>query len=126
MARTFNAVGMPVAEDHHENNDYELGEADLDKIKLHNGNGKTEPVLCRGLHRPVKVKPLGERRKAVWRQELMVLLGNTGVLGAGMGVALPSVTLDQLTNEHELFHLSMEEASWFCKNHSLIMSSHYF
>lgn len=107
---------MPLADDHQMDTEYELGEAGLDKVKLHNGKGKTEPVLCRGLNRPVKVKPLGERRKAVWRQELMVLLGNTGVLGAGMGVALPSVTLDQLTNEQEPFHLSIEEASWFCKH----------
>lgn len=112
---------MPITNDRLETNAYEMGNGegglgiDMEKINLHNGKDNNTPVLCRGLHRPLKAKPLGERRKAVWRQQLMVLLGNTGVLGAGMGVALPAVTLDQLTNEQESFHLTLEEASWFCK-----------
>lgn len=88
-------------------------------IKLEqNGKKQASGKICSGLDRPQKkekkTKPLGERRKAVWRQQLMVLLGNTGVMGAGMAVALPSVTLGQLTDENEEFCLSQEEASWFC------------
>uniref|UniRef100_A0A1A9X3T7 Major facilitator superfamily (MFS) profile domain-containing protein n=1 Tax=Glossina brevipalpis TaxID=37001 RepID=A0A1A9X3T7_9MUSC len=83
-----------------------------DKANLKNDKQAT-PILCQGLNKPQKRKALGERSKAVWRQELMVFLGNAGVLGAGMAVALPSVTLDQLTDVNENFHLSLEEASWF-------------
>ncbi|XP_075169842.1 facilitated trehalose transporter Tret1 [Haematobia irritans] len=83
-------------------------------IKLdQNGKEQSKPMLCSGMDHSRKTKPLGESRKAVWRQELMVFLGNTGVVGAGMSVALPSVTLGQLTNEDEEFCLSLEEASWF-------------
>ncbi|XP_061400759.1 facilitated trehalose transporter Tret1 [Musca vetustissima] len=87
-------------------------------IKLEqNGKKQTSGKICSGLDRPSKkekkTKPLGERRKAVWRQQLMVFLGNTGVMGAGMAVALPSVTLGQLTDEQEEFCLTQEEASWF-------------
>lgn len=86
-----------------------------DRIKFENVNKKnTTPVLSKGLNRTIKEKPLGERRKAVLRQKLMVFLGNTGVMGAGMAVALPSVTLGQLTDTTESFHISEEEASWFC------------
>ncbi|KAI8127575.1 Facilitated trehalose transporter Tret1 [Lucilia cuprina] len=85
-----------------------------DKIKFQNVNTKRNtPILSKGLNRTVKEKPLGEQRKAVLRQELMVFLGNTGVMGAGMAVALPSMTLGQLTDITEDFHLSEEEASWF-------------
>lgn len=84
-----------------------------DKIKLQNGN-KTTPILSQGLNKPHKDKPLGERRKAVLRQELMVFLGNTGVMGGGMAVALPSVTLGILMDVNEDFHLTKDEASWFC------------
>ncbi|KAH8400225.1 hypothetical protein KR215_009150 [Drosophila sulfurigaster] len=57
--------------------------------------------------------PLGERHLAVLRQELMVLLGNTGVLGSGMVVSMPSVTLNQLTDPTQPFFLDKDEASWF-------------
>lgn len=86
-----------------------------DKINIQNVSKKNiTPKITKGLNRIKKEKPLGERRKAVLRQELMVFLGNTGVMGAGMAVALPSVTLEQLTDTSEDFHLSEEEASWFC------------
>ncbi|KAM7346242.1 facilitated trehalose transporter Tret1 isoform 1-T3 [Cochliomyia hominivorax] len=85
-----------------------------EKIKFQNVNtNKNTPKLPKDLNRTIKDKPLGERRKAVLRQELMVFLGNTGVMGAGMAVALPSVTLDQLTDTTKDFYLSEEEASWF-------------
>ncbi|KAH8306543.1 hypothetical protein KR018_009726 [Drosophila ironensis] len=60
-----------------------------------------------------KNKPLGERRKAVLRQELMVFLGNCGVLGSGMVVSMPAVTLNQLHDETQPFWLNKEESSWF-------------
>uniref|UniRef100_A0A1I8NXV2 Major facilitator superfamily (MFS) profile domain-containing protein n=3 Tax=Stomoxys calcitrans TaxID=35570 RepID=A0A1I8NXV2_STOCA len=85
-------------------------------IKLEqNGKQQSTPMLCSGMDhtQPGRKKPLGESRKAVWRQQLMVFLGNTGVMGAGMAIAIPSVTLGQLTNEQEDFFLTIEEASWF-------------
>ena len=95
-----------------------------DKIKFQNVNKKQNtPTITKDLNSSSsrsrkaskkKEKPLGECRKAVLRQKLMVFLGNTGVMGAGMAVALPSVTLGQLSDENEDFHLSEEEASWFC------------
>lgn len=91
-----------------------------DRVKLENGDKKhSTPLLAQGLNRPIEEKPLGERRKAVLRQELMVFLGNTGVMGAGMAVALPSVTLGQLMDKNEQFHLSEEEASWFSSINSM-------
>lgn len=57
--------------------------------------------------------PLGERHLAVLRQELMVFLGNSGVLGSGMVVSMPSVTLNQLSDETQPFWLNKDEASWF-------------
>lgn len=88
-----------------------------DTAKLQQNGKQSAPILCQGLDRTQKTKkqkPLGERRKAVLRQQLMVFLGNTGVMGAGMAVALPSVTLGQLTDANEEFNLTLEEASWFC------------
>lgn len=43
----------------------------------------------------------------------MVLLGNTCVVASGMSVALPSVSLAQLTNPNDIYHLNTEESSWF-------------
>lgn len=57
--------------------------------------------------------PLGERHAAVLRQQLMVFLGNSGVLGSGMVVSMPSVTLNQLTDQTQDFWLDKSEASWF-------------
>lgn len=57
--------------------------------------------------------PLGERHVAVVRQQVMVFLGNCGVLGSGMVVSMPSVTLNQLQDPTEDFCLDKSEASWF-------------
>ncbi|XP_037948098.1 facilitated trehalose transporter Tret1-2 homolog [Teleopsis dalmanni] len=76
-------------------------------------NSKTPIIVSNGVKKAPTAKPLGERRKAVLRQELMVFLGNTGVLGGGMAVAIPSVTLGQLTNPLETFVLGSDESSWF-------------
>lgn len=63
-----------------------------------------------------KEKPLGEGRLAVLRQELMVFLGNSGVLGSGMVVSMPAVTLNQLHDETQPFWLNKDESSWFGKH----------
>lgn len=57
--------------------------------------------------------PLGERHVAVVRQQVMVFLGNCGVLGSGMVVSMPSVTLNQLQDPTQDFCLDKSEASWF-------------
>lgn len=59
--------------------------------------------------------PLGEGKLAVLRQELMVFLGNSGVLGSGMVVSMPAVTLNQLHDETQDFWLNKDESSWFGK-----------
>lgn len=45
----------------------------------------------------------------------MVLLGNTCVVASGMSVALPSVSLPQLTSPDDIYQLNTEEISWFGK-----------
>lgn len=67
--------------------------------------------------------PLGERHAAVLRQQLMVFLGNSGVLGSGMVVSMPSVTLNQLQDQTQDFWLNKSEASWFGKLSSLMVDS---
>ncbi|XP_055916154.1 facilitated trehalose transporter Tret1-like [Eupeodes corollae] len=75
---------------------------------LHNGQFKEKIV-------PEKEKPipLGDRRKAVLRQELMVILMNLGILVGGMSLALPAVTLDHLRDPTQKFHLDESQSSWF-------------
>ncbi|XP_055846369.1 facilitated trehalose transporter Tret1-like [Episyrphus balteatus] len=63
----------------------------------------------------IQTIPLGDQRKAVLRQELMVLLMNLGMLINGTTLALPSVTLDHLTNPAEVIHLDKSQASWYGK-----------
>lgn len=77
-------------------------------------NGKVAQIIS-GLNRPAENVPLGEQRLAVRRQELMVILGNIGLLSAGMALGLPTVTLRQLTDPNETVHLSESQASWFGK-----------
>lgn len=77
-------------------------------------NGKT-PQIVSGLNRPAKHIPLGEQTRAVRRQTFMVVLGNIGLLSAGMALGLPTVTMRQLTDPNEAVHLSESQASWFGK-----------
>ncbi|XP_055839748.1 solute carrier family 2, facilitated glucose transporter member 8-like [Episyrphus balteatus] len=72
------------------------------------GNGKSKQSI-----------PLGDQRKAVLRQELMVFLINLGILVGGMSLALPAVTLDQLTNPAEPIHLDKSQSSWFASASSI-------
>uniref|UniRef100_A0A0K8WEF3 Uncharacterized protein n=1 Tax=Bactrocera latifrons TaxID=174628 RepID=A0A0K8WEF3_BACLA len=82
-------------------------------VNLHNDSSAQKVSIVNGLDKIKPPKPLGERRKAVLRQELMVLLGNTCVVASGMSVALPSVSLAQLTDPNDIYHLNTEESSWF-------------
>ncbi|KAH8396281.1 hypothetical protein KR222_007334, partial [Zaprionus bogoriensis] len=75
----------------------------------------TNPVIIKPKQskRRQSLLPLGERNVAVLRQQLMVFLGNCGVLGSGMVVSMPSVTLNQLTDSTQDFWLNKDESSWF-------------
>ncbi|XP_050323607.1 facilitated trehalose transporter Tret1 isoform X2 [Bactrocera neohumeralis] len=81
-------------------------------------NGKTAQIVS-GLNRPTEKVPLGEQSRAVRRQELMVLLGNIGLLSTGMALSLPTVTLRQLMDPNEAVHLSESQASWFASINTL-------
>uniref|UniRef100_W8AY91 Facilitated trehalose transporter Tret1 n=2 Tax=Ceratitis capitata TaxID=7213 RepID=W8AY91_CERCA len=81
-------------------------------------NGKT-PQIVSGLNRPAKHIPLGEQTRAVRRQTFMVVLGNIGLLSAGMALGLPTVTMRQLTDPNEAVHLSESQASWFASINTL-------
>ncbi|XP_069964487.1 facilitated trehalose transporter Tret1-2 homolog [Bactrocera oleae] len=76
------------------------------------------PLITKALKKK-PIKPLGERKKAVRRQQLMVLLGNTCVVAAGMSVALPSGSLSQLTSKDDIYQLTTEESSWFASINSM-------
>ncbi|XP_034670836.1 facilitated trehalose transporter Tret1 [Drosophila subobscura] len=75
------------------------------------------PVICKDMdhtkEKEKSKKPLGESHRAVLRQKLMVFLGNSGVLGSGMVISMPSVTLTQLHDESQPFWLNKDESSWF-------------
>ncbi|XP_067631199.1 facilitated trehalose transporter Tret1-2 homolog [Eurosta solidaginis] len=88
-------------------------------VKLQNGSSARKALIVKGLDKTKTPKPLGERKKAVLRQELMVFLGNTCVVASGMSVALPSVTLSQLTNPNDIYNLNTEESSWFASINSM-------
>lgn len=85
-------------------------------------NGKPKPDICAGIGMPSfgkSAKPLGERRKAVLRQTLMVIFANSGVIGSGMAVALPAVTLAQFQDRNETIYLNPSEASWYASINTL-------
>ncbi|XP_030374179.1 facilitated trehalose transporter Tret1-2 homolog [Scaptodrosophila lebanonensis] len=81
-------------------------------------NGKT-PQIVAGLDRPLERKPLGEQTRAVRRQAWMVILANVGVLSTGIALAMPTVTLNQLTSATEPVHLTQSQGSWFASLQSL-------
>lgn len=84
---------------------------------LQNGDRKREIVS--DTNRPYQHKPVGEQSTAVRRQELMTSLLLIGMLAFGMGLALPAVTLNQLTDPNEKIHFDKDEASWFASVSSL-------
>ncbi|XP_053964931.1 facilitated trehalose transporter Tret1-like [Anastrepha ludens] len=86
--------------------------------KIQSSNLALSPLIAKALKKK-PTKPLGERTKAVRRQELMVLLGNACVVSSGMSVALPSVSLPQLTSIDDIYQLSTEEISWFASINSM-------
>ncbi|XP_037955146.1 facilitated trehalose transporter Tret1-like isoform X1 [Teleopsis dalmanni] len=72
-----------------------------------------QPQIVSGLNGSFDRKPLGEQNCAVRRQEIMVILGNVGILSGGMALGLPTVTLRQLTDPNESIHLTLSQSSWF-------------
>lgn len=84
-----------------------------------NARSNESPQIVSNLSRPIKRIPLGEQSRAVYRQALMVILANMGVLSTGMSLAIPTVTLGQLTNETESVYLSDTQASWFASINTL-------
>lgn len=96
---------------------------DLEKSQLLFTNNITNPTIANNSNssntkskkskRRESMLPLGERHVAVVRQQVMVFLGNCGVLGSGMVVSMPSVTLNQLQDTTQDFYLDKSEASWF-------------
>ncbi|XP_004537506.1 facilitated trehalose transporter Tret1 [Ceratitis capitata] len=86
--------------------------------KIQSSSIALSPLITKALKKK-PTKPLGERKKAVLRQELMVLLGNTCVVASSMAVSLPSVSLTQLTSKDDIYQLSTEESSWFASINSM-------
>ncbi|XP_054736627.1 facilitated trehalose transporter Tret1-2 homolog [Anastrepha obliqua] len=87
-------------------------------VSLTTKNGKL-PQIVSDLNRPAQHIPLGEQSRAVRRQGFMVLLGNIGLLSAGMALGMPTVTMRQLTDPNENVHLSESQASWFASINTL-------
>ncbi|XP_067634101.1 facilitated trehalose transporter Tret1-2 homolog [Eurosta solidaginis] len=86
--------------------------------KIQSSNIVLSPLISKALkNKPIK--PLGERKKAVLRQECMVLLGNACVVLSGMAAALPSATLPQLTDPNDIYHFNTAESGWFASIHSV-------
>ena len=73
------------------------------------------PRVVSGLDRPYKRIPLGEQSRALKRQAIMVILGNLGLMSTGMGLGLPTVTKDSMTDTTQLAYLTTEQFSWFGK-----------
>ncbi|XP_055921268.1 facilitated trehalose transporter Tret1-like [Eupeodes corollae] len=84
-------------------------------------NGSLKPTIVSGMDKTDEVNsvPLGEQSKAIFRQQLMVFLINIGLLVGGISLALPAVTLDQLTDPKEEFHLDKSQSSWFASASSI-------
>ncbi|EDW73719.1 uncharacterized protein Dwil_GK19610 [Drosophila willistoni] len=85
---------------------------------LDNGNSRKAQIVS-GLNRPFTTKPLGEQPRAVRRQAVMCILANIGVLSTGMVLAIPTVTMSQLTDAEETVHLTRQQASWFASINTL-------
>lgn len=62
---------------------------------------------------------LGNQPTAIRRQQMMVGLMNLGMFLAGMSLSLPAVTLNQLTDPKEEFHLDKSQASWYASASSI-------
>lgn len=77
------------------------------------------PQIVNGLNRSPKIIPLGEQSRAVRRQAFMVILANMGVISTGLALAIPTVSLRQLTSELEPVYLNSTQASWFASINTL-------
>lgn len=82
------------------------------------GEGQHTQIV-NGLNRVAKKIPLGEQSRAVHRQALMVILANMGVVSTGLALAIPTVSLRQLTSELEPVYLNDTQASWFAAINTL-------
>ncbi|TMW44580.1 hypothetical protein DOY81_010338 [Sarcophaga bullata] len=71
------------------------------------------PRVVSGLDRPYKRIPLGEQGRALKRQAIMVILGNLGLMSTGMGLGLPTVTKDSMTDSTQLAYLTIDQFTWF-------------
>ncbi|XP_017484590.1 PREDICTED: facilitated trehalose transporter Tret1-2 homolog [Rhagoletis zephyria] len=92
---------------------------EFESLTTTNGRNGRIPQIVAGLNKPAKQIPLGEQSRAVRRQGLMVILGNIGLLSAGMALGMPTVTMRQLTDPNEAVHLSESQASWFASINTL-------
>ncbi|XP_055846346.1 facilitated trehalose transporter Tret1-like [Episyrphus balteatus] len=98
------------------------------KLKMTNNNSEVpkiirrvslKPQIVSGMDKPPKSIPLGDQSKAVLRQQLMVVLINMGLLVGGMSLALPAVTLNQLTDPNGELRFDKSQASWFASASSI-------
>lgn len=71
------------------------------------------PRVVSGLDRPYKRIPLGEQSRALKRQALMVILGNLGTMSTGMGLGLPTITNESMTDITQTVYLTAAQFSWF-------------
>jgi len=85
----------------------------MDETKALNESTKS-PDIISGMNRPItKLKPLGLRSKAVFRQAIMVILANLAVVSGGMALGYPAITLKQLTDSANSNALTLSQSSWF-------------
>lgn len=54
-------------------------------------------------------------RTSTFRQFIMVILANLGVIATGMALGFPAVSLNQLTDPTTVFHMTTAQSSWFGK-----------
>uniref|UniRef100_A0A1A9X3T6 Major facilitator superfamily (MFS) profile domain-containing protein n=1 Tax=Glossina brevipalpis TaxID=37001 RepID=A0A1A9X3T6_9MUSC len=78
---------------------------------LHNGG--TKPRIVSNLNRDYQPKPLGEQSRALNRQTIMVIIGNLGVMSIGMGLGLPTITQNPMTDTNEKVYLTQSQFTWF-------------
>ncbi|KAL5275266.1 hypothetical protein ACFFRR_001283 [Megaselia abdita] len=81
-------------------------------------NALTDSIMCKV--QTVQQKTKESRRcsfrltpTATYRQLIMVILANLGIVATGMGLGFPAVSLNQLTDSDQDFHMTSSQASWF-------------
>ncbi|XP_055374142.1 facilitated trehalose transporter Tret1-2 homolog [Condylostylus longicornis] len=76
-------------------------------------NSKNPQIVSDASSPLTKLKPLGLRPRAIFRQTSMVILANLGVISSGIALGYPTVTLKQLTDTQNANALTMSQMSWF-------------